>query len=88
MADIFPIYEVLVENVFGSVGLAIMGVAFAIILIMFITRVSRVFMIYWIIFYFIVMGTIYLGALGLVLGFTLSTIYFFIALIRSIFREG
>jgi len=86
--DMFPIYEVLVEDIFGSIGLAIFGIALAIILIMFLTRVSKVFVMYWLVFYFIVMGTLYLGSLGLVFGFILAATYFFTAIIKTIFREA
>lgn len=85
--DVFPIYEVLVENVFGSVGLAIMGVALVLLLIMFLTRTSTIFLIYWMMFYFLVMGTLYFGALGLVLAFLISATYFTISLTRTLFPD-
>lgn len=86
--DVLPIYEILVDDIFGSVGLAIIGILGILILIMFITRVSRVFIWYWISFYLIVMGTLYLGAIGMVMGFLFSLAYFFTAFIRTFFREG
>ena len=83
---LFDFYELLVQNIFGSVGMAIMGVALVIMLIMFITRVSYVFILYWMIFYFTVMGTEYIGALGLVLAFMFAATYTTIAVIRFFFR--
>ncbi len=69
---IFPLYEVLVESIFGSVGLAIVGVAIILALILFTTRASTIFIFYWMLFYFMVMGTLYIGALGLVFAFILG----------------
>ncbi|GAF87502.1 unnamed protein product [marine sediment metagenome] len=83
---LFDMYELLVENIFGSVGLAIMGVAFAMILILFWTKTSKIFIIYWMMFYFIVMGTAYIGSIALILGFMLASAYAIIAVIRLWFR--
>jgi hypothetical protein len=83
---LFDFYHILVENIFGTVGLAIFGVLFVIILMLMISRSSMMFMFYWMIFYLIVMATLYLGALGLVTGFILSFVYFGIALVRLLFR--
>jgi hypothetical protein len=83
---LFDFYEILVENIFGSVGLAIMGIALVIILLLFILRTSAIFILQWMIFYFIVMGTLYIGALGLVLGGFIAISYTLIAIIRFIFR--
>jgi|TARA_Y100000034_G_scaffold19770_1_gene22427 hypothetical protein len=86
--DTFPIYEVLVESIFGSFGLAVMGVALVLLIILLITKTSRVFLIYWMIFYFIVMGTLYIGALALMLGFMIAIVYFVYGIFKSFFREG
>ncbi|GAG77890.1 unnamed protein product, partial [marine sediment metagenome] len=51
---LFNFYEILVENVFGSVGLAIMAVAAIIVLILLITRNTAVFITYWMLFYLMV----------------------------------
>ena len=77
--NIFSIYEILVENVFGSMALAIMGVAFVIFLILALLRVSKEFMVFWISFYFIVMGTFYFGGLGIVSSFIISLIFYMLA---------
>lgn len=86
--DEFPIYETLVENIFGSVGLSLIGIFFCIILIFFLTRTSKVFIIYFSMFYFVVVGTLYLGALALVFGFIVVTVYSTTALLRTFFREA
>ena len=85
---LFNFYEILVENIFGSVGLAIMAVAFAILLILFITRNSTIFIIYWMAFYLMVMGTLYIGAMGLVFMFIISGGVFFYNIIKFFTREG
>ena len=85
---VFPLYEILVESIFGSVSLAIVGVAFALIIILALTKVGKLFLIYWISFFFIVMGAVYIGALALVFGFIIGGVYLFIAAIRLMFREN
>lgn len=69
---VFPMYEILVESIFGSVGLSIVGIAIVLALILFITRTSTIFITYWMLFYFMVMGTLYIGALGLVFAFIIG----------------
>jgi len=86
--DIFPIYEVLVESVFGSIGLAIVGVAIVLVLILLICRTSTIFLTYWMIFYFIVMGTLYIGALALVISFMIGFALASYNLIKIFGREG
>jgi hypothetical protein len=85
---LFPFYEVLVDSIFGSMGIAIMGIALALLLLLVISRSSMIFTIYWMIFYFAVMGTLYLGAFGMVFAFILVTIYALTAFIRLTFRLG
>ncbi|MFW6130030.1 MAG: hypothetical protein ACOC56_02525 [Atribacterota bacterium] len=81
---VFPLYEVLVENIFGGMGLAIVGIAIIMMLILFLCRTSWTFLVYWMSFYFIVMATMYIGALGLVLFFILVTMYAIVALVKLI----
>ena len=81
---LFPFYEIMVETIFGSIFLAIMGLAMIILLILFLTRTSWNFIIFYITFYFMVMGTLYVGALGMVLVFMIVLIYAMIALMRLI----
>jgi len=84
---LFPFYEILVENIFGSYGLAILGLAVVLLLILLVCRSSTNIIMYWMIFYFMVMGTLYLGAIGLILAFIIYGSYFMISIIRMIFRE-
>ena len=84
---LFDFYEILVQNIFGSVFMAIMGVALALLLIMFLCKTSQTFIIYWMIFYFMVMGAMYIGALALVLGFLFAAGYTITAVIRFWFRN-
>lgn len=83
---LFDFYEILVENIFGNVGLSIVGVGIVIALVLLLSRTSRTFFVYWMAFYFIVMGTMYIGALALVFGFLASLVYTLIAFIRLVFR--
>ena len=79
---LFPLYDVLVNNIFGSVGLAIAGLAVIIILILAICRTGWSFTVLWIIFYFMVMSSLYVGALGMVLSFILISIYTLYSLLK------
>ena len=81
---LFPFYEILVENIFGSIGLALLGLAMVILLILFICKTSWNFIIFYITFYAMVTLTLYVGALGMVLIFILSLIYAIVALMRFI----
>lgn len=86
--DTFPIYEILVNNIFGSIGVAIIGIALVIALILFLTSSSGTFIAYWMIFYFTVMGTFYIGALGIILASMIGLALLVYNLIRLFGREG
>ena len=79
---LFDFYNLLVENIFGSIAMSILGVLFVMLLILFITRTSAIFIIYWSLFYLVVMMTLYIGALGLVLASMIALSYSIIAGIR------
>jgi len=83
---LFDFYQILVQNIFGSFGLAILGIAFVIFIILILCRIGMSFIFYWLFFYFLVMGTMYLGAIGLVFGFIFSVVYTAIAFIRFFLR--
>ena len=79
---LFPFWEILVNTIFGSVALSIVGVGVIMLLILFLTRTSWNFILFYMSFYVLVMTTLYLGALGLVLMFIVVFVYFIIALLR------
>jgi len=79
---LFPFYDILVNTIFGSVFLAIFVLGVILALLLFISRTSWMFVIFWIGFYFMVMISLYVGALGLVLGFLIVFIYFMVSLLR------
>lgn len=79
---LFDFYNLLVENVFGSVLVSVFGVAFVMIVMLMLSKSSMMFLFYWLLFYFIVMTVLYLGAIGLILGFLISFIYFTQAIIK------
>jgi len=81
---LFPFYEILVENIFGSVGLALLGLAMIMLLILFICKTSWNFIIFYITFYAMVTLTFYVGAIGIVLMFILSLTYAVTAIIKFI----
>ncbi len=82
--QLFNLYDLLVLNIFGSVGLAIIAVAGLIAIILFICRSSAIFLVYWLIFYLVVMSTMYLGTLGLVLWFIIGACIFAYNLLRML----
>lgn len=85
---LLPLYEILVEDIFGGVGMAIIGMAIIMAIMLMLGRTSKVFLVYWILFYLIIMGVLYFGALALVFVFILTGGYFFYNIIRLFFRDG
>jgi len=86
--EIFPVYDILVNNVFGSIGLAVMGVAFAMLIILLLSRSSTILTINWLMFYFVVMGTMYYGATALVLGMIFVGLFIAVTIIRQVSGEA
>ncbi len=81
---LFPFYEILVNNIFGSVLVSILALGVILWIILAISKTSQAFTIYWMLFYAMVMTTMYLGALGLVISFTLTFLYFVVSLMRLV----
>lgn len=81
---LFPFYDVLVNSIFGGIGLTIVALAAIIALILFLCRTGWTFLTFWLMFYFLVMGVMYIGALGLVLVFFIVTAYALVSLMRLI----
>lgn len=84
---LFPLYDILVNTVFGSVGLSLLAVAGVIAIILALCRTSWVFILYWEMFYAMVAFSLYLGALGLVLSFILITLYVVVQIIRLAYPD-
>ena len=63
-----PLYEVLVESIFGSIALAIVGMGMIFLLMLIIGKSSKQFLVYWLTFYIIVMASFY-NTLFLLLAF-------------------
>ncbi len=84
---LFNFYEIFVEMIFGSMGISIIAIAGVITLILLITKSAKTFIWFWLLFYFMVFGTLYLGALGMVGAFLLSTGFFFFNLLRTFARS-
>jgi len=85
--EIFPVYDVLVNSVFGSIGLAIMALGLVMVVILLLTRASSIFMMIYMAFFMIVMGTMYFGALALVIAYIGGASYFAYNLMRVLVRE-
>ena len=81
---LFPFYDILVNQLFGSIGLSIVAMAGVIVLILFLCRSGWTFITFWLMFYFLVMSIGYTGALGLVLMFIVVTAYSTYAFMRLI----
>ncbi len=71
---LFDFYELLVENVFGSVLLAIIGVGVVISVMLLMAKTRQTFFVLWIIFYFGTMMALYLGGLGIIILFLLGVV--------------
>jgi len=81
---LFPFYDVLVNTIFGSIGLAIVAFAAIIAIILFLCRTGWTFLTFWMMFYFLVMSVMYIGALGLVLVFFIVTAYAVVSFMRLV----
>jgi hypothetical protein len=81
---LFPFYEILVNNIFGNVLVSLFALGIILWMILAISKTSQAFVIYWLLFYFMVMGTAYLGAIGLVFSFIITFTYFVVALLRFV----
>lgn len=82
--DSFPIYDTLVNSVFGSVGIALVGLFLVLVLIMFLCRVSKSFMIFWLFFYVMVMLTMYYGGPAIAVFFIGIAIYLGISILKFV----
>lgn len=88
MADfLFPMYDILVNTIFGSIGLSLLVIGGVITMILALCRTSWVFILYWLMFYVMVAVSLYLGALGLVISFILVTLYFTVQIIRLAYPD-
>jgi hypothetical protein len=84
---IFPFYDILVNILFGSIGVSLVAVALIMVLILALCRSSWVFILYWMAFYLMVVTTLYLGGLGMVLCFIVVATYFVTQIIRLMFPD-
>lgn len=84
---LFPFYDILVNVIFGSIGVSLVAVGLIMILILALCRSSWVFIIYWMFFYLMVVTTLYLGGLGMVLCFVVVATYFVTQVIRLMFPD-
>lgn len=85
---LFDLYHLLVEVIFGNIGVSIIGVGFVLMFILLICRTSMIFFVLWMSFYFGVMGTLYLGGFAMVLIVMIGFTFLMISIIRLWFREG
>lgn len=85
---LFDMFDLLVNNVFGGIFTAIIGVAVILVLIMAISRCSLQFIMYWLAFYFLVTMTLYFGGLFMVGYFILITVSLIYNWLRIVSREG
>ena len=79
---LFDFYDILVNTIFGSAGLAILAVGVLLFLILMICRASQAISFQWIMMYFIVMYSFYFGTIGLAIGFIIGVVYVIWEVIR------
>jgi hypothetical protein len=90
MVDVlFPLYNLLVNNMFGSLGLAIIGVGVVLFLILIVTKTaSSTFLMMWMLFYFMTMFSLsQFGTLALVIFGLIGLVLFIYNLIRLVARQ-
>ena len=74
------LFDIMVNQVFGGMFLAYLGIMLILFAIGMITRLSKTFMFYWIAMYSLCMGIIFFGAIAAVLFMLLSGVYFYSAI--------
>lgn len=79
---LFNLFELLVENIFGGVALAIFGMLGVLWIIMLVCKVGGLFGWVWTALYLITMFTFYGGSLALIFGIIGSTILLISAIIK------
>jgi hypothetical protein len=84
---LFPFFDIMVNTIFGSVGLSLAALAIVIVIILGLCKTSWVFMLYWMMFYFMVVFTYYIGALGIVIMLLLAGMYFITQMVRIFFPD-
>jgi hypothetical protein len=84
---LFPFYDILVNTIFGSIGVSLVAVGIIMILILGLCRCGWTFIAYWMTFYVMVVTTLYLGGLGMVLCFVVVATYFVTQIVRLAFPD-
>jgi hypothetical protein len=84
---LFPMYDILVNTIFGSVGLSLAALAAVMAIILALCRTSWVFILYWLMFYIMVAISLYIGALGLVISFIIVAAYFVVQIVRIVYPD-
>ena len=84
---VFPFFEILVNNIFGTIILSVAAMGVLIAILLGLSRCSWVFILYWMMFYAMVVITFYVGALGIVLMIILAGAYFFTQLIKYMYPD-
>lgn len=73
---VFPFFEILVNMIFGSIGVSLFVVGILMTIILGLCRTSWVFILYWMVFYTMVTLTFYAGGIGMIIVGILSFSYF------------
>ena len=79
---LFPFFDIMVNTIFGSIGLSLVALAAIMAIILGLCKTSWVFILYWMMFYAMVVITLYVGALGMVLMVMIAGIYFMTQMMR------
>lgn len=84
---LFPLYEVLVENIFGGVGIAIISMAIILSIMLLVLRTGKMFILSFLIFYALTMTIFYYGSIGLVIGFIITGGSLIYQLVKMIYHN-
>jgi hypothetical protein len=84
---LFPFFDIMVNTIFGSIGLSLAALAVIMVIILALCRTSWVFMLYWMMFYIMVTFTFYLGLIGIVITLIITGIYFITQIVRLFFPD-
>lgn len=86
---LFDFYHLFVELIFGNVLFSILAVSLILFLLLVMSRrASATIVILWLTFYYLCFGTLYFGALAMVLAFIGGVMYAIIAGLRLFARSS
>jgi hypothetical protein len=80
VTELFNLWDIMVNQVFGSPLIAIIGIAGILAIICFMSKLSSTFILFWISIFVIAISIVFIGPILLYLGLAGAFVYFAMAL--------